>query len=161
MQMEDTDDPALWYALYRFVANYWREVDRNGGEQAHEYYLPNALFAVGQNRFAGRDKIRVFYQQRRNRGFTTTRHTLANLQVLPIDAGRVRVIGVLSLYRADGRPPFHGARAPMLVADIDAECALAEDGRWAFRSHVLHPLFVGSDIPYSLAIDPDQLPNTR
>ena len=29
--MPDTDDVALWYALYRLVTNYWFEVDFNGG----------------------------------------------------------------------------------------------------------------------------------
>jgi hypothetical protein len=60
MQMADTDDPALWYALNRLITNYWADVDVNGGSQAHEFYLPEALYAVGNNRFEGVDKIRAF-----------------------------------------------------------------------------------------------------
>jgi hypothetical protein len=49
MQMPDIDDLALWYALNRPMINYWADVDDNGGRQAHEFYLPDALYAVGAN----------------------------------------------------------------------------------------------------------------
>jgi hypothetical protein len=52
--MLDTDDLALWYALNRLMTNYWADVDGNGGGQAHEFYVPDALYAVGHNRFEGR-----------------------------------------------------------------------------------------------------------
>jgi len=48
--MLDTDDLAQWYALNRLMNNYWADVDSNGGGQAHEFYLPDALYAVGNNR---------------------------------------------------------------------------------------------------------------
>ena len=48
--MLDTDDLALWYALNRLMTNYWVDVDHNGGSRAHEFYLPDALYAVGNNR---------------------------------------------------------------------------------------------------------------
>jgi hypothetical protein len=69
------------------------------------------------------------------------------------DEQRARLIGVLSLYRADGRPPFQGERPPMLVADLTADCVLGEDKVWRYQSHVLHPVFVGRDIPLSISID--------
>ena len=84
--MLDTDDQALWYALNRLMTNYWADVDDNGGGQAHEFYLPDALYAVGNNRFEGEQKIRAFYARRRQRGRTTTRHLVDNLRVFPEDA---------------------------------------------------------------------------
>ena len=84
--MLDTDDLALWYALNRLMTNYWADVDYNGGSQAHEFYLPGALFAVGNNRFEGPEKIRAFYARRRQHGTTTTRHLVGNLRVLQDDA---------------------------------------------------------------------------
>ena len=39
--MLDTDDLALWYSLNRLMTNYWADVDGNGGNQAHEFYLPD------------------------------------------------------------------------------------------------------------------------
>jgi hypothetical protein len=155
--MLDTDDVALWYALSRFMTRYWFDVDFNSGNDAHEFYLPDALFAVGENRFEGQDKIRAFYAKRQRRGVITGRHLINNLQVLPIDEHQVRLIGVLSLFYAQGHPPHHGIHPPMLVADIAADCVLGDDERWRFRSHVLSPLFVGHAIPISISVNPNRL----
>ena len=155
--MLDTDDQALWYALNRLMADYWADVDHNGGIRAHEFYLADALFAVGNNRFEGAEKVRAFYVRRRQHGTTTTRHLVNNLRVLRYDPGLVQAVGVMSLYRADGRPPFHWTRPPAMVADVEAQCVLGDDRVWRFQSHVLRPIFVGSDLPASISIDPQRL----
>jgi hypothetical protein len=156
--MLDTDDPALWYALHRLVTRYWFEVDFNRGAEAHTFYQPVAVFAVGENRFEGQDKIRAFYAKRAKRGLITARHVVSNLQVLPIDAQRVRLIGILTLYYAQGHPPHQGNHPPMLVADIDAECEYQpEEASWRYRSHVLSPLFIGNAVPISVSIDTERL----
>jgi hypothetical protein len=64
MQMPGTDDLALWCALNQVVAAYWADVDENGGLQAHEFYLPQGLFVIGNNRFEGKDKIEAFYARK-------------------------------------------------------------------------------------------------
>jgi SnoaL-like domain len=150
---EDPDEAALWYALHRLETSYWYEVDFNAGTRAHEFYVEDGLFAVGDNQFRGHDKIRAFYAWRLQRGHTTTRHLLNNLQIARQDGPQVRLTGVLSLYRADGRPPFQGERPPMLVADLSADCVPGDDGVWRYQSHVLRPIFVGRDIPLSISID--------
>jgi SnoaL-like domain len=155
--MLDTDDLALWYALNRLMINYWADVDHNGGNQAHEFYLPEALYVVDRNRFEGAEKIRAFYARRRQRGNTTTRHLIDNLRVFREEARRAAVVGVMSLYRADGRPPFQLARPPAMIADFEAKCVLGDDGIWRFQSHTLRPIFVGSDLPASISIDPQRL----
>ena len=38
MQLADTNDLALWYALNRLMTNYWADVAGNSGSQAHEFY---------------------------------------------------------------------------------------------------------------------------
>jgi hypothetical protein len=157
MQMSDTDDPALWYALNRLIVNYWADVDDNGGARAHEFYLPDALYAVGGNRFEGEEKIRAFYDRRRQRGNTATRHLIANLRVFRDDARRARMMGVMSLYRADGRPPILQAKPAALIADFEAQCVLGDAAMWRFKSHVLRPIFVGSDLPFSVSVDPQRL----
>ena len=151
--IHDRDEAALWYALHCLETNYWHDVDFNAGSKAHEFYLSDGLFAVGDNQFRGHDKIRAFYAWRRQRGHTTTRHLINNLQVSSHDEQRARLTGVLSLYRADGRPPFQGERPPMLVADLSSDCVLGEDKIWRYESHVLQPIFVGRDIPLSISID--------
>ena len=67
MLLADTDDLALWYALNRPMTNYWANVDANDGDLANEFYLPDALYGVGNNRFGGEQKIRAFYARRRQR----------------------------------------------------------------------------------------------
>ena len=154
--MPDGDDLALWYALNRLIANYWAEVDENGGEQAHKFYLPDGQYVIGNNRFEGEEKIRAFYARRRY-GTVMTRHLVANLRVFGEDARHARMAGVMSLYRADGRSPFQGARPPAMIADFEARCVLGDDRQWRFQSHVLLPFIVGSDLPASITIRPQAL----
>jgi hypothetical protein len=74
--MLDSDYVALWCALNRFIASYWADVDQNGGEQAHEFYVPDGHYVIGNNRFEGEKKIRAFYARRRY-GTVLTRHLVS------------------------------------------------------------------------------------
>jgi len=103
--MSDTSDAGLWYALNRLETNYWWDVDLNSGRNAHEFYLPDGLYVVGQNRFAGHDQIRAFYGWRARRGSTTSRHLISNLTVFATDDRHARLSAALSLFRANGPPP--------------------------------------------------------
>jgi hypothetical protein len=129
----------------------------DGGSRAREFYLPDALYIVGNNRFEGEEKIRAFYARRRQSGTTTRRHLIGNLRVFRDDARRAHVAGAMSLYRADGRPPVLRAKPPAMIADFEAQCVLGDDQLWRFQSHVLRPIFVGSDLPASISIDPQRL----
>jgi SnoaL-like domain len=158
MPAPDDENIALWQAINLLMTNYWAEVDYNGGEKAHEFYLPDALYAVGNNRFEGIEKIRAFYDRRRQIGNSTTRHLITNLQVFATEtAPQARAIGIMTLYRADGRPPFRGIKPPSMIADFEAQCALTNGRQWRFRSHLLRPIFVSSDLPVSITIDPQRL----
>jgi hypothetical protein len=155
--MTEIDDLALWYRLNRLITEYWFEVDANGGSQAHDFYLPDALYAVGSNRFEGHEQIRLFYARRRQRGNTTSRHLITNLRTFRDDARCARMVGVMTLYRDDGRAPIEQARPPAMIADFEAHCALGDDRRWRLQSHVLRPIFVGRDRPFSVTVDPEHL----
>jgi hypothetical protein len=157
MQMPDSDDLALWFALNRLITNYWADVDDNGGSQAHGFYLSDALYVVGENRFEGRENIRAFYDRRRARGNATTRHLITNHRAFRAGANLARLSGVMSLYRADGRPPINDVRPLAMIADFEAQCVLVDDDSWLFQSHVLRPIFVGKDRPFSVTIDPERL----
>jgi hypothetical protein len=155
--MLDTDDPALWYAINRLIINYWAEVDGNAGSQAHEFYAPEAVFTVGANRFEGAEKIRAFYTRRRQQPRITTRHLVGNLRVFRDDEHHARAVGVVSLYRADGLPPIERMRPPAMISDFEARCASGSDHMWRLESHVIRPIFVGSDRPASITIDSQRL----
>lgn len=148
-------DLALWCALNHLMASYWAEVDENGGRGAHEFYVPDGVYAIGNSRFEGREKIEAFYA-RRAHGTAMTRHLLGNLRAFD-DPAQPRMLGTMSLYRADGRSPFQGARPPAMIADFEARCVLGDDRRWRFQSHVLQPFIVGNDLPASIMIRPQTL----
>ena len=63
--MLDSSDLALGCALHRLIADYWADVDENGGQTAHDFYLPEGLYVIGNNRFEGQEQIRAFYARRR------------------------------------------------------------------------------------------------
>lgn len=149
--MGDHDDLALWNALNRLLADYWADVDANGGHEAHLFYVPDGIYVVGNNRFAGREAIAAFYTRRRH-GAAATRHIVSNLRVFREDAARARMAGVMILYRAEGKSPFQGAHPPAMIADVEIACRLEGDGSWRFESHVLRPFIVGSDMPASITI---------
>jgi len=112
--------------------------------------------SFGTGAFARRPRC-ARSKTKETRGTTTTRHLIGNLRVFRDDAQHARTVGVMSLYRADGSPPFQGARPPAMIADFEARCVLGDDRPWRFQSHVLRPIFVGSDLPVSISIDPQRL----
>ena len=154
--MTSGDDVALWCALNALMANYWAEVDENGGSGAHEFYVPDGVYAIGNNRFEGQDKIKAFYA-RRKYGSVVTRHLLGNVRTVRDDERQARVMGLMSLYRADGKSPFQGARPPAMIADFEAQCVLDQDRGWRFQSHLIRPFIVGNDMPASILIRPQSL----
>jgi hypothetical protein len=150
--MSDSDNLALWSALNQLMAKFWADVDENGGSHAHEFYVQDGLYVIGNNRFEGREKIEAFYARRRH-GTIMTRHLLCNLQVFGDGEPHARMVGLMSLYRADGKSPFQGARPPAMIADFEASCVRGDDRQWRFQSHLLRPFIVGSDLPASIMIN--------
>lgn len=152
-------DLILWHALYSLEVRYWHDVDFNHGRNAHAFYAPDGVFAVGGNEFCGREKIRQFYTWREQRGVATvrslrtTRHLISNLGVESVGPREARAFGVISFFEAPGRAPVMGSKPPILVADLVNACALEDDDEWRFKSHLLRPVFMGDDVPLSLAVD--------
>lgn len=160
-QLTSSSEAQVWFALSRLEARHWHDVDFNGGRAVHGLYCPDAVFTVGQNRFEGRDNIKAFYEWRRGRGHMTTRHLITNLIVLDRNEPNARLVGSLTVYRGTGTPPFAGANAPILVADFVSDCRRGDGDDWLYASHAIDPIFVGSDVPLSLAIDPKYLSSLR
>jgi hypothetical protein len=154
--MFENDELALWYALNRLMADYWADVDENGGRQAHEFYEANGVYAIGTSRFEGREKIAAFYSRRRH-GTVMTRHQLSNMRAFGDNPPLARIAGLMSLYRDEGGSAFQGARPPAMIADFEARCIFGDDRQWRFQSHVLRPFIVGNDMPASIMIRPQAL----
>ena len=133
----------LWHVLHQLEVRHWHDVNINVGRTAHECYTEEGVFAVGETRHEGREKIREFYAWRAQRGARTARHLVSNFKVSAGPDGRIAsATGVVSLYGADGAPILPSKPATM-IADLRSECVLGEDGVWRFTLHELHPLFRG------------------
>ena len=133
----------LWHALHQMEVRHWHDVNGNAGRTAHEFYTEQGVFAVGETRHEGREKIREFYAWRARRGERIARHLVSNFQVVAGADGRTAsAMGVVSLYGADGVPVLPSRPATM-IADLRSELELGADGIWRFRAHLLHPLFRG------------------
>jgi hypothetical protein len=152
--MNEHDESFLYYALHRLEATYWHDVDSNGGRTAHEFYVPDGLMVVGENRFVGREKIQEFYKWRANQvSRITIRHLITNLYVASSDQDYATVRGIITFYGGVAHPSKRQEKPPMLVADLVNECVKSKDNGWQFKSHVLQPVFMGHEVPPSLAID--------
>jgi hypothetical protein len=136
---------------------YWYEVDVNEGRAADEFFVPDGVMVVGHNRFEGREKIKEFYDWRAREvvggtsGNKTIRHLIANLYVASNSERCATVRGIVSFY--SGVAHRRESKPPMLVADLVNECVLNKDNVWQFKSHILRPVFLGHEIPASMAID--------
>jgi hypothetical protein len=155
--MTSLSEGELWLALNRLELRCWHDVDFNGGRAVHELYCSDGIFTVGKNRFEGRESIRAFYEWRRRRREMVTRHIVTNLIVLESSESRARASGSLTVYRGIGLPPFADTIEPVLVGDFISDCVRGDGGAWLYASHAVDPLFMGSDVPLSLAIDPSYL----
>jgi hypothetical protein len=148
-----TADCALWYELYRLETSYWRDVDFNQGRNATTFYLDDGVFAIGDNVFRGAERISEFYAWRQSHTRATTRHVLSNLMITQAADREAHAQGVIHFYQAEGQPPVWDSSAAILVADLINHCVLDDKNVWRFKSHVLRPIFMGNNVPLSLAFD--------
>jgi hypothetical protein len=154
-----TDDLILWQALHRLAAAYWRDVDIDGGRNAHTFYTSDGALVVGHNRFEGPAEIRAFYDWRRRQaagsvsGATTTRHLVSNLLVNAGAEGDASMVGIVSLYGGVARGHTAQSKPPILMADLRGDCRREADGQWRFVAHVLQPVFVSHETALSMALD--------
>lgn len=153
------DDLALWHALYSLEVRYWYDVDANDGASALSFYTSDGVFAVGDNEFRGNEQIRQYYAWRARRGMATvrslrtTRHLISNFWVESTSLREAKAFGIISFHEGSGRAPVQASDAPLLVADLLNVCVLDDDAAWRFKLHRLRPVFMGADVPLSLAVD--------
>lgn len=138
----------LLYELTKLEVDYWYEVDHNWGRSAHDYYVAEGDFTIGDTTMHGVAAVAAFYKWRQQRGERTARHVVTNFRLSSYDGGVAAFDCILNLYAADGGPPLPSEPA-IMIADIRGECVRGDDGRWRFRSHTLVPIFT-SDTPATI-----------
>src|SRR6202011_3634689 len=87
------------------------------------------------------------------RSLRTTRHLISNLWVEATADREAKAFGVISFYDGSGRAPVHESNPPVMVADLLNICVRDDEGAWRFKSHRLRPVFMGAEVPLSLAVD--------
>jgi SnoaL-like domain len=153
------DELVLWHALYGLEVRYWHDVDANAGGNAPSFYTADGVFAVGENEFRGREQIQQFYAWRGRRGMETvrslrtTRHLISNFRVEASGERETKAFGVISFHEGSGRVPVPESNPPILIADLLNVCVLDGEDGWRFQAHRLRPVFMGADVPLSLAFD--------
>ncbi len=137
-------DAAIAQRLGDLEIDYWYEVDHNWGRAAHEMYMDEGVFVIGEKRMAGRAEIREFYRGREARGERIARHVVTNLRPRVHDERCARLDCILLLYAADGEPILE-SRPAIMIADVISECVLDDGNAWRFLSRTLKPLFAGAE----------------
>jgi hypothetical protein len=152
-------DLLLWHELYDLEVRYWYEVDCNGGAKAAGFYTADGVLVVGDNEFRGSERIQEFYAWRGRRGtetvrsLRTTRHLISNFWVEAAGERESKAFGVISFLDGAGRAPVPESNPPVLIADLLNICVRDDDGAWRYKSHRLRPVFMGAEVPLSMAVD--------
>lgn len=146
MVMDLTGEARLFDSLRALEMRYWFDVDRNDGCNAHDFYVEDCSFVIGDDRFVGRDEVRGFYEWRKARGARTARHIASNLWLDATDFSAPVLRGILFLYAADGLPVLPSVPA-ILVADCETTFVETDASTWLVRARVLSPVFAGGTAP--------------
>ena len=119
--------------------DFWDEVDRNWGKNAHEYFTEDGSYTTSIKTRTGRETIRAFYDSRENRGERVARHLINNHKITIHDHDHASAVQILSLFAADGVPVLP-SRPAIMMADIHDEI-LRVNGRWLYQSRTIKSLF--------------------
>lgn len=120
--------------------NYWLEVDRRDGQNAHSYFVEDGVFTTSLRSRQGRAQIAAFYQGRQAPGPRTARHVVANHLVTVVDAHNASADWMLLLHAADGAPVLPSEPA-IMIADVHDVCRLCDDGQWRYVSRTIRAVF--------------------
>lgn len=135
---------ALTEELALVLADYWHEIDFNGGAGACAYYTPDAEFHGQFASYIGRDKIQAFYDWRRGQGPRLSVHSFTNFRAYSTGDDTAEATNFLFLYAANGEKP--------LVSHVPVTISLATDrfrrvdGKWLCTFRRFEHLFE-SDTP--------------
>lgn len=126
--------------LEALAVDYWNEVDANGGERAHEFYTPNAIFSTSMKMRQGQAQIQDFYRIRRQRGPRLSLHIVHNFRLEQVQDGQARCGYIMSLYAADGEPVLP-SRPPIMIAAVKETLLRQPDLSWRYSERILTALF--------------------
>jgi len=131
-------------ALSLQLADYWHEIDFNGGRNASEYYTRDAEFHGQFASYLGVGKIQQFYDWRRDRGERLSVHAFTNFRAWFTGEDTAEATNFLILYARDGVRPLP-SHEPVTVS-LATDRYVLKGGRWLCTYRRFEHLFE-SDIP--------------
>jgi hypothetical protein len=123
------------------LADYWHEIDFNGGHGASAYYTEDAVFHGQFASYEGAAKIQQFYDWRRTRGARLSVHSFTNFRAWFTGPDAAEATNFLFLYAADGERvlPTH----PPITISLATDRYVLRDGRWLCTYRRFEHLFEG------------------
>ncbi|MEO6153117.1 MAG: hypothetical protein ABIT09_11590 [Croceibacterium sp.] len=124
--MADQDVLRLNAELSLQLAEYWHEIDFNGGREASGYYVPEAEFHGQQASYIGAAKIQQFYDWRREQGPRLSVHSFTNHRARFTGPDSAEATNFLMLYAANGERtlPTH----PPITISLATDKYVRRDG---------------------------------
>lgn len=142
--MADTNVLTLNAELALILADYWHEIDFNGGAGASAFYTEDAEFHGQFASYIGRDKIQAFYDWRRARGDRLSVHAFTNFRARFTGSDTVEATNFLFLYARDGVRP-QPSHEPVTIS-LATDRFVRVDGQWLCTYRRFEHLFE-SDVP--------------
>jgi len=127
------------------LADYWHELDFNGGADASRFYTEDAEFHGQFASYMGRNNIQKFYDWRRARGDRLSVHSFTNFRARFTGPDTAEATNFLFLYAKDGVRPLP-SHVPVTISLATDKFVRVEDGRWLCTYRRFEHLFE-SDTP--------------
>jgi hypothetical protein len=136
------------------LADYWHEIDFNGGRGASAYYVEDAVFQGQFASYEGVAKIQQFYDWRRTRGARLSVHSFTNFRAWFAGPEAAEATNFLFLYAADGERvlPTH----PPITISLATDRYVLRDGRWLCTYRRFEHLFEGDTPVTNPNLDDDK-----
>ena len=152
--MTSADVLALNQDLSLQLAEYWHEIDFNGGRGASAYYTEDAVFHGQFASYEGVAKIQQFYDWRRTRGARLSVHSFTNFRAWFTGPDAAEATNFLFLYAADGERvlPTH----PPITISLATDRYVLRDGRWLCTYRRFEHLFEGDTPVTNPNLDDDK-----
>ena len=111
------------------LAEYWHEIDTNGGRNASSYYTEDAEFHGQFASYHGVEKIQAFYDWRVKQGPRLSVHSFTNFRARFTGADTAEATNFLFLYAANGEKvlPTH---PPITISLATDRYKRSAEGRW-------------------------------
>lgn len=119
-------------AAIQLAAAFAWYVDHRAGEGVSALFIENGVYGYDAFEMRGTAAIDAFYKERMARGKRLSRHIFSTPHTICEQDGSLSAWSVLTLYAADGEPPF--AAGPIAIMDYHDSIIRTQDGlRYARR----------------------------